>query len=148
MFRLSVLLCLYSKERPSVWERGCLMCSPSVEGKGPLGLFWSWIFACWRDLPPLPGHHGSSWSLVLSGTDVLWSILLPWEMLWLELPEQPGLPSLLLATDTNCQILHLDQWTSPRPASPTGSTLPAQWTPWHSLGWHLGTWIWGPILPQ
>lgn len=56
------------------------------------------IFACWRDLPSLLGHHASYWSLV-SMADALWSIPLPWEMLWMVFPGQLGFLSLLLAPD-------------------------------------------------
>lgn len=102
MFRLPPLLCLSSKEHPSAGERGCPSCSPQHWGKGNSGLVLVFRY--------LPAGRISLLFLVVMppiglwcclGLIHLWSVLLPWEMPWIGLPEQLGLPLLLLATDTD-----------------------------------------------
>lgn len=74
MFRLSLLLCWYSKEHLNACKRGGLMCSPGIEGEGPLGLCWS------LDICLLEGSPFSSWSthlLLISGIVWGWCVCDP-----------------------------------------------------------------------
>lgn len=111
--------------------RECLVCSSGMEGKGSLVLVLGY----------LPAGGISLLFLAIMPPIGLWCLWLmhcgPFLCLgkcsgWCSPGNLASSHSCLLQTD--CRVLHLDQWISSVPATPAGSPLLAQQTLWQSHG--------------